>query len=275
MSEDNNSMMLVVVLGIAGVCCSSVAGLGFAWYNNYLCECCSLCRTPAPVDDPVGDPVGDPIVPIVPSPEGPPSPDGDAGDNDKSDNNNDSQDKDSNNSKATLPSEFFYSNGSVRPNNARFYLGNDSKTCIKVLYTVPGSMTSAAQKFTPPMLQCKTPVWFELSGKKGDIQIQLGISSISVSSKGVSLGVRKVGSSYELAPYKIGYKNTGIKNRWDIKPVPGVPSAVYLFNTGYRVYLGFDNCSKGTLKFYTNNNNSNANFTRWRMSKQNNVINCR
>ena len=270
MSEGDNSTMMIVVLGIAGMCCSSVAGLGFAWYNNYLCDCCSLCRTEGA--GPVGDPGPAPPPapgPVVLSPEGPPSPDGDTGDDD----DDDSQDKDSNNSKATLPSEFFYSNGSVKPNNAGFYLGNDSKTCIKVLYTMLGSMAVGVQNFTPPMLRCSTPWWFELSGKKGDIQIQ--VSSRGISSKGISLGVRKVGSSYELAPYKTGYKNTGIKNRWDIKPVPGVPSSVYLFNTGYRVYLGFDNCSKGTLKFYTNNNNSNAKFTRWRMSKQNNVINCR
>lgn len=34
MGDHNSSSMMLVVVGVTGLCCSSVAGLGVAWWNN-------------------------------------------------------------------------------------------------------------------------------------------------------------------------------------------------------------------------------------------------
>lgn len=64
-------MMMMVMLGVAACCCSCVGGLGVAYSQDWLCECCDLCKDPKTT---TGPPSGTDDV-IVPDTEDDDAPD--------------------------------------------------------------------------------------------------------------------------------------------------------------------------------------------------------
>lgn len=87
MSEDGGGgqmMIMVVMMAAAVCCCSSVGGLGYAYTQNWLCECCQLCKSG------YGDGVGD--NPPAPTDTTPTTPTDDTPDGSSKDKDNTSYD---------------------------------------------------------------------------------------------------------------------------------------------------------------------------------------
>jgi hypothetical protein len=273
MSEDN-SMMLVVVLGVAGMCCSSVAALGFAWWNNWLCDCCSLCRTEGTDPGPNTGPAPEP-GPIVPSPEGPPADDNTGDDDDGDNNENVDNEKDSSSDK--LPSTFFTSSGYLKSKNG-FYLTSAHSSCRKSLI----SILKFAQDTGGVGLVCVTEgagtgLQFVLGGdgpKKHllrmakDLNKTLALISMKhkktkkvtyiLSTRYVSGGQKNLQTLNEsgLSAYEMKSSNL-----WDFRAGP--KGTVYLYNVGHQKYLSVSNCGKGQLEFI----GGRSNKARWRMTR--------
>ena len=266
MSEGDNSTMMIVVLGIAGMCCSSVAGLGFAWYNNYLCDCCSLCRTEGTTGDPGPAPPPAP-GPVVLSPEGPPSPDGDTGDDDDDDDGG-SNDKNNDNtvSNKKLPQTIFTTNGNVKYPRVGFYIVSGHGSCKKMLVAAYKAFTAYYKK-PVQALEC---VKGDL-GRFGPLfmfEIVKEDRSYIIRVRGdqaVRLGVSKDGSSYQLMLTSTKYAIKNVNSRWSI--IPYNDDTVYLKN-GYGVYLAVDSCLSGKIKFESKKTSSNDQRCRWKMVLQ-------